>query len=922
MSFLQALTFTTPWALAALALLPVIWWLLRFTPPRPRTQAFPPVRLLMELINVRQTPDKTPWWLLLLRLMVAGLVILGVSHPFYNPGQASGLVSAPRLLVVDNGWASAADWPQRRQIMADAIEEAGNENQPVSLAFTAPDLRPADVKPMAASEAARIVAAINPKALPTDRAGLLKRLKAGFGDASALNITWIADGLDQTSASEFATGLKSLAGGKANVDALMPDAANLPAAFAPPAQERGSLGVTAFRPSTASPATIEAQALAANGRELARTTLNFGASSLQARGTIELPLELLNSVEKLGLVGQQSAAATYLLDDRFRRKTVALRAGTSFEEAQPLLSPTYYVSRALEPFAEISEPQTPEQLKAAIDAGVSMLVLADVGVIPDAEKAEIAPWIERGGVLVRFAGARLAAAQDDLLPVTLREGGRELGSAMSWETPQSLQPFPEGTPFAGMTPDPSVQVSRQILAEPDSELPGRIWASLTDGTPLVTAKKQGKGLIVMFHATANLDWSNLPASGQFVEMLRRIVDLAPSAGSANAANAAQAVSTVGSFAPRLVLDANGDLTQPSADVSPLPPSAFQNARATPASPAGIYARGAAERAINLLPDQASLTAIAELPAGVAVRDFKPKPRQPLAPYLFAAALALLLGDTLIALLMSGGLNRLRGSTAVIAILVLFAMPHDVHAQAADDPAFKAATALRLAYVETGDSAVDQTSGEGLKGLTFILGDRTSVKAEEPMAVNIERDDIVFFPLLYWPVLADAQSPSDEAIAKMDAYMKNGGTIFFDLREDNEGLGAQSATSEALQRILAKLNIPPLGPVPDDHVLTKSFYLLKDFPGRYPNGRLWVERGDSSTSSNVDGVSSIIIGSNDYAAAWALNDTGDPLYAMVPPDERQREFSFRTGVNIVMYALTGNYKADQVHVPALLERLGQ
>ena len=93
-----------------------------------------------------------------------------------------------------------------------------------------------------------------------------------------------------------------------------------------------------------------------------------------------------------------------------------------------------------------------------------------------------------------------------------------------------------------------------------------------------------------------------------------------------------------------------------------------------------------------------------------------------------------------------------------------------------------------------------------------------------------------------------------------------------------------------------------------------------FPGRYDQGPLWVESGAGDNAS--DGVSSIIIGSNHYAAAWAVDRAGQPLYAVIPGTDRQREMAFRTGVNIVMYALTGNYKADQVHVPALLERLGQ
>ena len=168
-------------------------------------------------------------------------------------------------------------------------------------------------------------------------------------------------------------------------------------------------------------------------------------------------------------------------------------------------------------------------------------------------------------------------------------------------------------------------------------------------------------------------------------------------------------------------------------------------------------------------------------------------------------------------------------------------------------------------------------------------------------------------------------PTPATLAKMDAYMKNGGTIFFDLRDDASGLesltGAAGAT-DALRRILAKLDIPPLEPVPENHVLTKAFYLLRDFPGRYARGQLWVERSDASTTNNVDGVSSIIIGSNDYAAAWAMDDNSNPLYAVIPGNDRQREMAFRTGINVVMYALTGNYKADQVHIPALLERLGQ
>ena len=164
-------------------------------------------------------------------------------------------------------------------------------------------------------------------------------------------------------------------------------------------------------------------------------------------------------------------------------------------------------------------------------------------------------------------------------------------------------------------------------------------------------------------------------------------------------------------------------------------------------------------------------------------------------------------------------------------------------------------------------------------------------------------------------------------------MKQGGMIIFDTRDYQLSLPSgggltQGPGAAALQRLLGKLDIPPLEPVPEKHVLTKSFYLLGNFPGRWDGGTLWVEARPESDDARerqarrADGVSSLLITSNDFAAAWALNDANRPLYPVVPGGDVQREMAFRVGVNIVMYALTGNYKADQVHLPALLERLGQ
>ena len=392
---------------------------------------------------------------------------------------------------------------------------------------------------------ARVSRQLQPQALDADRRGLIDRLRNQFGNAAALRVIWMSDGIDDGAAASFAAGLTTLANGTATVEAILPETSQLPLALAAPGFDGGRISVTALRADDGAARGARAVARASNGRALSEANLIFAAGQSKVQGVMELPVELRNEIARIEIEGQRNAAAVHLMDDRWRRKSIGLQSGAAAENAQPLLSPLYYVSRALEPYGDMSEPADPEALKAALDQGLSMLVLADIGVLPAETEDLVRRWVENGGVLVRFAGPRLAGAQDSLIPVRLREGGRSLGSALSWETPQAMQAFPETSPFAGLAIDPAVRITRQVLAEPDAELPDRVWANLEDGTPLVTARREGKGTVVLFHVTANADWSNLPLTGLFVEMLRRIVDVAPAAGGGTAVAADDANAAAG-----------------------------------------------------------------------------------------------------------------------------------------------------------------------------------------------------------------------------------------------------------------------------------------------------------------------------------------------------------------------------------------
>ena len=212
----------------------------------------------------------------------------------------------------------------------------------------------------------------------------------------------------------------------------------------------------------------------------------------------------------------------------------------------------------------------------------------------------------------------------------------------------------------------------------------------------------------------------------------------------------------------------------------------------------------------------------------------------------------------------------------------------------------------------------------------MLGERTSAQIAEPIAVDPAHDELSFYPLIYWPIVAGRPQPPALAVARIAAFMKNGGTVVFDTRDALNQTPGGAATPEALwlRQLLAGVDVPELEPVPRDHVVTKTFYLIDRFVGRTEDGQTWIEALPPPDPNDPtprparagDSVSPIIVTANDLAAAWAADLEGRPLYPLVPGGARQREMALRGGVNLVMYTLTGNYKADQVHAKDLLERL--
>lgn len=931
------LAFLNPWALAALAGLPIIYILLRVLPPAPKTVAFPAVRLLMGLEPKEHTPSHTPWWILLLRLLMAALLLLALARPVLNPAPVSA-VSGPLVLVIDNGWGAAQNWSDIQDSAINEITQAGRQGQNITLLTTAPESDtqgPQVIGPVTMSAALAFVRALK----PSPWAAALGALRTSLPEVNGARVVWLSDGMEKPGHAALVRALDAMGA----VSIYTPSTEGLPLILRAPERFRANPAIMVDGPHNLSPsAPVRVQVLGAAGKILDDRLVETAGRSFPIEVEFDLPQAQHAGVSGFRIAGQNTAGARHFMDGSGGPKSVAIIAPEEAAQSARLTEDSFYLVKALEPYASILQGELGE----IFSQNPSMIVMPDVGVMPPAILNALSAWVDNGGVLLRFAGPRMVQARgsDALVPVALRHEARNVKGSLSWDKPLAVAPIAPASPLYGLNIDGDLRVSGQILPEYASDLGDKIWVSLEDGTPLVSAEQRGAGLVVMVHTTASPEWSNLPLSGFFVQMLKRLLKFSGSGGAADLS-----LDQNGLLQPAHVLDGFGALQSPGAQVLPIDAAKFDEQIPGPTHPPGFYGRGGLQKALNL-GDHLQTPRMIESSEGAELKTYGRVFERDLAPALLCAAFILFLADGLIMLFLSAAkwprlpfhnerksplphgervrergqkrghpppnpLPQGRGNKRGVFLLVACSFLLLTSPAQAQTP--QGAQELTLAYIRTGNVGIDAISQKGLEVLAAALNMRTSAEPKYVRGVSPETDALVFYPLLYWPISAAQEPPSAKALANLQSYLDHGGTILVDTRDGK-------SSSEALRRVLAGLDIPPLTPLTEEHVLNKSFYLLKNqFPGRYDGAQLWVEgQSASNNRGGRDGVSSVILGSHDWAAGWAeLNivTRGGRQYlsGMTPRHEQ----SLRFGINLVMYALTGNYKADQVHVPHILERLG-
>jgi len=830
---LGPVTFLAPMALLGLLLLPLIWWVLRVTPPQPKKADFPPLQILADVMTEEETPNSTPLWLLLFRLLLATLLAVALAQPIL--GGKSEQTNQPLVLVIDDGWDAAANWSNVLKEAEARITKARRANVDVLMLTSTSVEETKGFVP--AQEALMRIKTLSPKALYPERGKIAQRL-AEF-DISNAEAVWLSSGLDFGQASQLGQSLKEADMAK-HLAPISTSRAILP----------GFVSETAdgFRAEWINPSAdlrkAEVTAHDRSGTIVARGEINFTPSNKSAEVEFELPADLRNRVAALRIAGIASAGSVKLLDDSWGRPLVGVLTPGK-DNASPLLSEPFYAEKALSPYADVFTGT----LETLLPLAPSIIIMPDAARI---EGEALTDFVETGGLLIRFAGTKLAERSDSLLPVLLRAGDRALGGALTWEEPQTLAPFSRESPFFGLPIPDDIFVNQQVMAEPGAQTDAATWARLQDGAPIVTSNSKGLGRIVLFHVTAGPEWSNLAIGGLYVDMLRRLLPLANN--------------------------------RPE-DVSVIKPM-----------------------------------------SGVTEIAYSGRSERTLGGLLLSLVLIMVAIDVFFSLTSSGRIGYLKPKLARSSLaiaLAFFMVTPDALAQSTNENdstfAIDDALSLHLAYVKTGNRDIDALTEAGLETLVLALTQRTTIEPSGVRGVNPETDPLIFYPFLYYAVERDAQPLSDTAASALNAYMASGGTIVFDTRDQGDRALLGTNTHPGLTAITSSLDIPQIGPVPEDHVINKAFYLIDSYPGRWANGTVWVDKDRNGTAR--DGVTSVIIGANDWAAAWAIDNGGQGLITLERDMPRQREFAMRFGVNLAMYTLSGNYKSDQVHAAALIERIG-
>src|SRR5581483_7761983 len=252
-------------------------------------------------------------------------------------------------ILIDDGWGSAATWDARMRTADDIIARADDDRRAVALIPLSEGARDISLEP--ASSARVRLHQIKPKPHSIDRTEALPSISRFVATIPDVDLVWLSDSTDVGRGSDFVKGLAQALGD--HPITVVAGGVPGPRALTAADNAAGALTVKVLRADSSAPANGTLRALDLKGLNLGEAPFAFSGDNHETEAHFDLPVELRNDIARIEIAGERSSGAVQLLDKRWRRRTVGVISGATADMSEPLLSSTYYIGRALNPFADV-----------------------------------------------------------------------------------------------------------------------------------------------------------------------------------------------------------------------------------------------------------------------------------------------------------------------------------------------------------------------------------------------------------------------------------------------------------------------------------------------------------------------------------------------------------------------------------------
>ena len=898
--FLKSISFANPYAFWVLFSLPIIFWVIKSLPPSPASFNFSSLYLLRAIKTESIVKNKCPIWLLIFRILLIMFLIIYFAKPFLNHNKVEQ-AKENYVVYANLGWSTAAQWNKYKNTIKNIMLESEKLNKNFSLVNNFDNQNKNIIKFKSINDLSSYLDKVTPNPWQSQRKNIINELsKINYNNKT--RYFYIFSVFDFYSDENFDENILI------NIQKQFPDLEIINLidsikVLEKPLVKKENINIIVKRYGALPENTFVITATSFDEQILLKKEYQFKKNENIIYINEKFPISVINQIKKIDILGERHAASTFYFDDFNKKKVIGILSDGKNYKENPLLSPVYYIKKALNKDNKIIINDLANLLLSNVD----ILIFPDAGTFEEEKSGILDSWINNGGLLIRFAGPKLASSSTRFITSENKiKKIRLLGGQLSWNNDLKIKEFSKDSIFKDLIIPKDVTIKKQLLLNFSEEKNINILASLKDDTPLVSLKEMGRGNILLFHFTANNTWSDIPITPLFEDFLSRACLL----------HQKKKNSSLNQVTIKSYINGFGEIEDTNKIVQFRDSLSLRNSIPSKDIFPGIYENNQLSVALNLsgnlrlnhFENKSSKQIITTNDFSKNLKDISK-----VFLYLF---LGFALLDILASIFIQNDVKFYRFFKnkikvfSVFTFLILSILPDDLIANDFINYTY-------LAYVKSIDKNKNESSFRGLQTLSKVLERRTSVLIKGVAGIDIEVDDVYHFPFIYWPMSNDFKNLSSKAKRKIKDYFNTGGVILFDgyLLLDKQPLNTYK-----LKKIVSyfkEITSNELVLINKNHTLSKSFYLLNNFPGRWNKKILLV---DNSNMNVNDGVSNIILGFNDWASAWALDSNNYPLFPVVPGGEKQRELAYRVGINIVMYSLTGNYKNDQVHSKSILNRL--